>query len=47
MFIRPGFIRLIPAAIVGMGWAINVALAYIKGSKILKEKEESGARKTD
>ena len=38
MFLRPGIIRLIPAAIIGMGWAINVALAYIKGSKILKKK---------
>ena len=40
MFIRPSVIRLIPMVIIGVGWAVNTALAYIRGSKILKEKEK-------
>jgi len=46
MFIKPSVIRLIPMVVVGVGWVINVALAYIRGSKILK-KEDSDAEKTD
>jgi len=47
VFLRPSVIRLIPMVIVGVGWAANVILAYIRGSKILKDKEESDVKKTD
>jgi len=40
MFLRPGLIRLIPAVIVGVSWVANAALAYIRGSKILKKEKK-------
>jgi len=42
--IRPGLIRLIPIAIVGIGWTFNVVMAYIRGSKILKKGKRRGTR---
>ncbi len=45
MFLRPGLIRLIPAIVVGVGWLANTALAYIRGSKILKEEESNDQRR--
>lgn len=41
MFIRPSIIRLIPAAIVGLGWLGTTALAYIRGSKILQKMKDA------
>jgi hypothetical protein len=39
---RPGLIRLIPMAIVGIGWAANVVIAYLRGSKLLKKGKKRG-----
>jgi hypothetical protein len=41
---RPGLIRLIPMAIVGISWAANVVMAYIRGKKVLKEEEKNDNR---
>ena len=45
MFLKPGLIRLIPAIIVGVGWVANAALAYIRGSKILKKEKDHDQRR--
>jgi len=42
MFIRPGIIRLIPVALVGVVWIANTALAYMRGRKALKKEGEKG-----
>ena len=41
VILRPSLLRMIPAALVSVVWSANVALAYIRGKKIINKDKEN------